>query len=360
MIAALLLAAGPVLYWPQPLDSGPALRAAGVTRLCAPAASVAAWQTAGFDASACQAAGRTALKTLGLVGRAEVAAPTQRPWINANGWRFLRRPADRYWYDAPSGRAVLALCEAFAYGIDGVVAIAPEDLAEAGRALSFLASVPAADLPSIADVTVVDDGTGETAEVLNLLARRNVLYAVAARAPREGGGLVVRLGSKEFPRKEAADPDAIALKVRRTLGDESRSLRIYGTEVVLARVQGDSSHRRVHLLNYAGRPIEGIRVRLRGRWAPPAVRGLDPSSAAEDYVVTDDATELSLSVLGPYAVLDFAAGRPEPPAGLYRPKNSSTAPHRRAELRPPVEKITTPSTPSPRTRSSSSVSRSGG
>lgn len=305
MIAALLLAAAPVLYWPQPVDTAPALRAAGITRPCVPADAVADWRAAGFEAAPCEAGGRTVLKTLGLAGRADVAAPTQRPWINANGWRFLRRPADRYWIATPVGRAALAAAEAFAYGVDAVVAVEPSDLADVGGALAFLAGVPPADLPPVGDVTLVDDGSEETAEVLNLLARRNILFAVAPKSPRAAVGLVVRPGSKAFPKKEAADPEAFALKVRRTLGDDNRTLRLYGTEVVLARVIGDATRRRVHLLNYSGRVIEGVRVRLRGRWVPPEVRALGEPASVEDYVVTNDATEFSLSLLGPYAVLDF-------------------------------------------------------
>jgi hypothetical protein len=307
MIGVLLLAAVPVLYWPQGMDTAPALRDAGVVRLCTPADAVSAWRDAGFDASACEPAGRTVLSALGLASRAEVAAPTQRPWVFANGWRFLRRPDDRYWYDLPPGRAALAAAEAFAYGADAVLAVPPEDLAEAGRALAFLAEVPSTDLPPVTDVTLVDDGSAEVGEILNLLGRRNILYAVAAKAPRAGGGLVVRIGKNPFRRKDAADPDAFALKVRRTLGDDNRSLRLFGTEVVLARVLGDPGHRRVHLLNYSGRPIEGLRVRLRGRWAAPTVHALGEDAAVEDYAIGPEATELSLSALGPYAVLDFTS-----------------------------------------------------
>lgn len=307
MIAALLLAAVPVVYWAQPADTAPALRAAGIARLCAPADSVDAWRAAGFEATACEPAGREKLTSLGLAPRTEVASPTQRPWVFANGWRFLRRPEGRFWYEPPGGRAPLALAEAFAYGVDAVVAVAPEDLADAGRALEFLAGVPSLELPAVADATVVDDGSPEIPEVLNLLSRRNILYHVAAKAPRAGGGLVVRLGKKPFKRDDAADPDAFALKVRRAIGDEKRSIRVYGTEVVLARVEGDATRRRVHLLNYSGRPLEGARVRLRGRWSLPQVHAFGEAAVAEDYALGADATEVSVSVVVSYAVLDFTS-----------------------------------------------------
>lgn len=307
MIAAALLASVPVLYWPEPAHTAPRLRAAGVVRLCAPPATVPSWRAAGFEATGCERAGRVVLDSIGLAGRPDVAAPTQRPWIDANGWRFQRRPADRYWYQAPAGKAALAAAEASAYGVDAVLAVAAEDLAEAGRALSFLAALPEADLPAVSDVTVVDDGSDETAEVLNLLARRNILFDVAAKAPASTGRLVVRPGSGRFSRATDGDPDAFALEVRRAIGDENRSLRIFGTEVVLARVAGDARRRRVHLLSYAGRPIEGVRLRLRGRWAEPTGRALGSDAAFEDFAQAADSTEVSIASLGAYAVLDFAA-----------------------------------------------------
>jgi hypothetical protein len=304
-LGVLLLAAAPVLYWPHPIDTSPRLRAAGVSRLCVPAGAVAPWRKAGFEATACGPSGRTRLRDLGLAARADVAAPTQRPWIDANGWRFVRRPNDRYWYDAPSGTAALAAAEAFAYGVDAILAIPREDVDAAGRALSFLGSVPSLEAPAIADVTVVDDGSAEMPEVLNLLARRNVLFTLSSRVPPERPGLVVRLGSTEFPRESASDPDALALRVRRTLGDANRSLRIYGTEVVLARLQGDEKGRRVHLLNYSGRTLEGVRLRLSGSWGLPNVRAMGERAMAEDHAISGGATEVTLSALGTYAVVDF-------------------------------------------------------
>ena len=64
----------------------------------------------------------------------------------------------------------------------------------------------------------------------------------------------------------------------------------------------------------------------------------------------------TLSERRPLPRLDRPAQKAWVSPGAYschRPKNCSTAPHRRAELRPAVEKITTPSTRSARTRSSS-------
>ena len=82
----------------------------------------------------------------------------------------------------PAGKAALAAAEAFAYGADAVLKIDPADLASVGAMLTFLDSAAAADLPPVADFAVVDDGSAVTGEVMNLLARRNLLFQVGQGA----------------------------------------------------------------------------------------------------------------------------------------------------------------------------------
>jgi hypothetical protein len=156
---------------------------------------------------------------------------------------------------------------------------------------------------------VVDDGSPLTGEVMNLLARRNLLFRPVAKGSN-GFPLVVELGTPAFPKAEAANPDGVALKVRAQLGDERRSLRLYGSEVVLARLTGDAGRRRLQLLNYSGRSIQGLRVRLRGLWAAAEAQVLQHGRlAVESPLVQDDATEFTLPMLGPYAVVDLTAAR---------------------------------------------------
>jgi hypothetical protein len=305
-----LLAALPAIYWAQPVDTAPAVRRAGIERLCVPPEAAAAWRDAGFAVVPLGPKGRaerTELRAPGLASFAERAAATQRPWVFANGWRFLRAPAGRFWCDVPKGKAALAAAEAFTYGADEVLSIDPADLESVGRMLGFLASIPNAELPAVADIAVVDDGSAVVAEILNLMARRNLLFRVV----RDKAGdvpLNVRIGSKEFPRKAAQNPEAFALSVRRQLTDECRSLRLFGSEVVLARLSRDAGRARLHLLNYGGRAIEGLRVRLLGSWVPAEayVFGED-RTAIEDIVTRGGATECSLSALGPFAAIDLAA-----------------------------------------------------
>jgi len=274
-------------------DSRARLSAAGISRVCSDA----------------DLAARERLETPGIQARAGVASPTRSPWIVANGWRVMRRPNAKYVYDVPAGKAALAAAEAFAYGADAVLKIDAADLASAGAMFTFLEQVPALDLPPIADLAVVDDGSAIAAEVMNLLARRNLLFQVVT-APSSQFRINIAVGSREYPREDAADPSAFALKIRRQLGDDERSLRVYGSEVVICRLTGDARRIRLQLINYGGRDIEGLRVRLRGlyRGDEALVSGAGRLKL-NDHVIAGGATEFSLPRLTTYAVIDLDAVR---------------------------------------------------
>jgi hypothetical protein len=259
--------------------------------------------------AAADLASREALPTPGITARAGLASPTRSPWIVANGWRFTRHPRAKYRYDLPAGKAALAAAEAFAYGADAVLKIDPADAARLGAMLTFLEGLPAADLPAIADLGVVDDDSAITGEVMNLLARRNLLYQVL-KAPSPMFRLNIVMGSREYPVGDAADPSAFALKIRRLLTDEQRALRVYGSEVVIGRLTGDAGRIRLHLINYGGREIEGLRLRLRGAYGSgdAYVEGAG-RVPLQDHVVADGATEFSLPRIGTYAAIDLVAAR---------------------------------------------------
>jgi hypothetical protein len=308
----LLLASLPCVYWTQGVESRAMLEAAAIKRLCVAPEQVGTWRAAGFSVSSitdAELASREALPTPGVTARPGVASPTRAPWIVANGWRFTRHPGTKYLYDVPAGKAALAAAETFAYGADAVLKIDPADLGSLGTMMTFLEGMPAADLPVIADLAVVDDGAAITGEVMNLLARRNLLYQVV-QAPSARFRINIAVGSAAYPREEAADPSAFALKIRRQLTDEQRTLRVYGSEVVICRLTGDAGRIRLHLLNYGGREIEGLRIRLRG-----AYRGREALVAGagrlplEDLVVAEGATEFSVPRIATYAVIDLISAR---------------------------------------------------
>ncbi len=250
-------------------------------------------------------ASREAVVAPGVTARPGLASPTRIPWISANGWRFVRYPERKYLYGVPAGNATLAAAEAFAYDIDAALKIDPADVEPLDAMLAFLEGLPARHLPLVADFAVVDDGSAITGEVMNLLARRNLLFQVV-KEPSSRFSVNIAIGSAAYPREEAADPSAFALKIRRQLTDERRSLRLYGSEVVIGRLTGDAERIRLHLINYGGREIEGLRVRLRGAYRAGEARLADAGRVPlQDHVVADGATEFSLPRMSAYAVIDL-------------------------------------------------------
>ncbi len=301
----------PCVYWTGAIDeTTDAVRSAGISRLCVPPDRADAWRAGGFDAIATAESDLAARQTLpvpGMESRIDRVSSTRSPWVNANGWRFVQNPGGRYVYELPAGSAALAAAEASQFNADVVLKVDPADLPELGKVLAFASELPASDLPPIADIGVVDDGTDEAGEVMNLLARRNLLYEpVKTASPRHA--VIVALDTEKYSRKDAENPSEFALKIRRELTDDRRTLRIYGSEVVLARLTGDATHRRLHLVNYGGREVDGLRIRLRGAWRIDALRVAGHADAApQDVAVADGATEFSIPALGVLAVIDLVA-----------------------------------------------------
>jgi hypothetical protein len=304
----LFLASGPCVYWTQGIDSRTALEAAGVKRICVAADQVEPWKAAGFAATAVSnpdLAAREELPAPGVTARAGLASPTRSPWVVASGWRIARDPAAKYVYSVPPGKVALAAAEASAYRADAVLKIDPADLPGAGAMLAFLETLPPADLSPVADFAVVDDGSPVTGEVMNLLTRRNLLFTIV-KAPEARFRINVRIGSPEYPKEEAADPSAFAQKIRSQLTDDQRSLRIYGSEVVIGRLLGGPGQVRLHLINYGGREIEGLRVRVRGTYrSGEAYIAGSGKVALVDQSTADNATEFSLPRFQSYAVIDL-------------------------------------------------------
>ena len=67
--------------------------------------------------------------------------------------------------------------------------------------LTFLGGLPAADLPPIADLAVVDDGSAVTGEVMNLLARRNLLFQVV-KAPSRAVPINIAIGTRRLSARQ--------------------------------------------------------------------------------------------------------------------------------------------------------------
>ena len=301
--------ASPLIFWQQGIETAAALKQAGIERIAVAPDKADQWRKAGFEVvpmTEDELKTREKLVVPGASGRPDLAAATGRPWLDANGWRFTRNPTGQFFYELPKGRAVLAVAESFAYNADTIFKIDPADLAEVGRVTAFLKTIPVDDrLPLVADIGVVDDGSKMLGEVMNLLSRRNLLFK-PIKTPSPQLRLNIQFGTKTYPRSAGADPSEFAQTIRRRLTDDARTLRVYGSEVVIARLTGDSKHLRLHLLNYGRRDFEGMRIRLRGMLGKGDTYILGQGKTALlDYETLGQFTEFSLPRMSLYAVVDL-------------------------------------------------------
>ena len=96
--------------------------------------------------------------------------------------------------------------------------------------------------------------------------------------------------------------------IRARLGDENRSLRIYGSEIVICRLTGDGKRARLHLLNYGGRQVDSVRLRLHGNFDKAEATAYGFGRVDLEEIVNDEtATEFSITKMGMYAVVDLSA-----------------------------------------------------
>jgi len=305
----LMLAAVPALFWDGAADTAPALRDAGIQQIVVPAATLASWKgVAGIAAEAGGPQSAVKVQTPTVNYRMNEATATRAPWVVANGWRFIRRPTGRYYYDAPGKQAAMAAAEAFCYGADALIHTDAAGLKPLAEMLGFLRSLPAEPLPPVSDIGYLDDGSATSGEVMNLMVRDNLLFKLVT-APDRSLKLNVKLGTKEFPLEDAKNPGTIAREVRANLTDEKRSVRVYGSQVVVVRLTAAGDHARLQLLNYAGadRKVEGIRVRLLGQYSKHQLFAAG-GKAGElmDYTADSEATEFTLPELTTYAIVDLS------------------------------------------------------
>ena len=305
MIPFLLLASAlPGLYLDQPAEAAAeGVRKAGVDCVFVPAAQAGEWRKAGICVKEIDPAAYEKAAVPGVQYRMNVATASSAPWVTTNAWRFARKPEKPVRYEAAVGQAALSLVEAFAYGVDAVVRVEPGDLPAFGVVLAFLKTIPPASLPAMANIGFLDDGSFQSGEYMNLMSRRNLLFRVVA-APDAKLDLNVKPGSEEFPK--TVNPGEFAAAVRGKLTDAKRLVRVYGSDVVIARLTGDGKRARLHLINYSGRGVEGLRVRVRGAWKKVDLRVFPGGSApAGDVSSEPGAIEFSMASLPLYAVADL-------------------------------------------------------
>ena len=171
--------------------------------------------------------------------------------------------------------------------------------------LEFSRRMDAPRMPMLANIGIVDDGSPEMAEVLNLLSRRNLLYRVVT-APDPKLDLNIRIGSEQYPRDAVSNPNDFAARVREKLTDDKRLVRLFNTYTVIVNLTGENSRARLHVLNYARRPVKDIRVRVLGEYKQVKLHeAADANMAAQDIVVADHGTEFTIPQIATYAVIDL-------------------------------------------------------
>lgn len=305
----LVLAALPGLFWSGAPDTAPALRDAGITHIAVSSAKAESWKNvAGIATEIADPQKMVKLLAPGVQYRVDQASASRAPWLDSNAWQLIRLPQGHFYYEAKGAAAALAAAEAFSYGANAIIETDSDGLKPFAQMIDFLRGVNAAEMAPVADIGIIDDGLATTGEVMNLMARHNLLFRVVS-APDRTLKLNVHIGSKEYPVADARDPGAMAQTIRSNLTDEKRSVRVYGSPVVLARLAGSDGHLRVHLLNYAGaaRKVDGIRVRVLGRYPKHQLAAAgNPGQQLLDYTVEADATEFTLPELKTYAVIDLS------------------------------------------------------
>jgi hypothetical protein len=304
-LASLVL---PLLLWNQGPESADQLRRAHIQQIAVPVNMAERWKAAnGVSVSAVDLNQLTTIPQPSLTFNAQVSSATRAPWVNQNGWRFLRQPRGSYLYEAKGEGVILAAVESFAYGVRAYIQTDEAGLESFGRMLAFLGGIPDASMHPAVNIGFVDDGSPQSGEFMNLLVRRNLLFKVVQQ-PDPKLDLNVALGEKDYPRAEAGNPKLLAEKVRAHLTDEKRLLRIYGSEVVIGRLLGNRDAARLSLINYgaAKSPVHGLRIRVLGSY--PKLRAVQYGSAPcrlTDLVTGPDATEFTLPELETFATIDL-------------------------------------------------------
>lgn len=306
----LLAVALPTLFWPGGTDTATALRQAGITHVSVPASQADSWKSvSGISVETADLKATVKLPAPGITYHMNQASASRVPWVDSNGWRFMRQPDARFSYDVKGDTAALAAAEAFSYGASAMVQTDSSGLAPLAGMLEFLRALGSQSEPEVADIGFIDDGSAIDAEVMNLLVRDNLLFRIV-RAPDPHLKLTVQIGSQEYPANEAKNPDLTEHKIRANLGDERRLIRLYGTSIVVARVTGKPGKLRLHLLNYGagrGARLGGFRVRILGRYSKGQLHSFDnPNDRLVDYSPIADATEFTVPDLKVYAVVDLS------------------------------------------------------
>jgi hypothetical protein len=239
------------------------------------------------------ATGLTRVPPPGVRTRMNMAMATSAPWIDSNIWKYRRNPKASYISDLKSKPLNIAMAEAFSTGVTLALETTPEQDNEYQQVLAFLKQIPEGPNTPWVNFLLQDDQSPQTAEVMNLMARRNLLFRVDPQGERAPKG---------------KSPYDFMQDLREKVGDEKRVLRLFGSELTVAQLTRDGNRVRLHLLNYGTRPVEDLRIRLKGKYSQSKIKVYSYKAAApklKEFVFEDGSTEFTLESLPSYAVIDL-------------------------------------------------------
>src|SRR5947207_7143425 len=96
----LLAAALPALFWEGAPDTAATLREAGIREIVVAPPRVEAWKSVtGISVKPGDKQDAIKLLTPAVNYRPDQASASRSPWVDSNGWRFLRNPHGRFYYD---------------------------------------------------------------------------------------------------------------------------------------------------------------------------------------------------------------------------------------------------------------------
>ena len=125
LIAAVLTG----LLWRYDIATAEQLKNTRLPRVHVSDAAAAEWRQKGVEvAAAPEIAGYVRVPPPTSKMLADQASATTVPWVESNGWRFMRGLSKALYEKVPAGRGALAAAEAYAYGVDAVIEAAREDL----------------------------------------------------------------------------------------------------------------------------------------------------------------------------------------------------------------------------------------
>lgn len=305
----LMLSILPALLWDESPTTAPELKKAGIERI-AVTGDPGRWSGTGIEAVRVDVSKMVTADPPGVDYHAGVAGATAAPWINSNLWRMIRDRDHSFKYEVAPPLLPLAEAEAYAGGAQSYFRVKRENLEDFAAPYRVLQELDGPPLRDRTNFDLVDDHSPELEEIMNLLARRNLLFQVVA-APAADGRMRVQVGAPDYPKSAAEDPSLFAAMVRSRIGDANRLVRLYGSETTLVRMSGDEHHARLHLLQYGRNPAHGLRVRVLGRYPRVYLRVFGQKFVpAQDVAVDGAATEFSIPELRNFAVADLEASEP--------------------------------------------------